>query len=336
MTRAQLCAYPTDWTEQQSLEPIVKTLRRRGVEMVIDRTMSRPSDVGLFIGHQEGNRAELARYPLIMLHDLGQAHNRWPDFWSKESWGDYEWGLVPNEMWATMAAGYPARERLPRQGIRNMGWPKSDGSYRRLQAHPRADAAHINGRLTVLYAPSWEYDGQQDKFLNAVADLPIDVVIKQQHFEGMGHNERVTEMARMHKGRWKNVYLLEPITKIFEVLQMADCIVSDESSTMVEGAMVGCVPIAVMDWKVPDTQPPRAPSVPFEFVNKLNMAELRGFLERLTDPAFLGQRRQALRQHSSHLPAHPGQAAEVFAQFLIECLAETPARAQTSWEPSHA
>ena len=320
MNRHMFCAYPTDWIEEQSLASILTALRARGVDITIDRGMSAPSKIGLFLGHHKKNRPELAEYPVVMLHDLGQAHNVWPGFWDKEPWGNYHLGLLPNQAWKSMYDTYTHAERKPRDGVLVTGWPKSDASFQKMAAAKASASPFKGARLRVLYAPSWEFDNQQDKFLRALVDLPVDIFIKQQHWEGMGHLQRVQEMADMHRGKWANVHLLDPKTKIFDALALTDCIVSDESSTMAEGFMVGCVPIAVMDWKVPDTNPPRAPSVPFPFVNKVKMADLAATIERLSHPEHYLASREALQQFADYMPANQGRAAEAFADVLVSLI----------------
>jgi hypothetical protein len=317
------CAYPTDWIEEQSLQPILRALKARGVDTHIDRSRTARSKVGLFLGHHVKNRPHLAECPVVMLHDLGQAHNVWPGFWDKEPWSEYHYGILPNRAWEEMYENYPTAKNKPKHGVETLGWPKSDNLFNKFSQSASANAIFKGDRLRVLYAPSWEFDNQQDKFLRALVDLPIDIFIKQQHWEGMGHLERVEAMAEMHRNKWPNVTLLDPKTKIFDALEMVDCIVSDESSTMVEGFMVGCVPIAVMDWKVPDTNPPRNPSVPFPFVNKITMAELTSFIFKLTNPVVLQAEQQALKSFIDYIPPNKGTAADKFAEFLMERITKT-------------
>ncbi len=331
MNRHTFCAYPTDWIEEQGLAPILTAIRARGVDITIDRGMSAPSKVGLFLGHHKKNLPALAEYPVVMLHDLGQAHNVWPNFWDKEPWGDYSLGLLPNQAWKSMYDGYSHAEHKPKNGVIVTGWPKADVSFQKMPARPSGASPYKGQRLRVLYAPSWEFDNQQDKFLRALVDLPVDIFIKQQHWEGMGHLQRVQEQAAMHRGKWANVTLLDPKTKIFDALALADCIVSDESSTMVEGFMVGCVPIAVMDWKVPDTNPPRAPSVPFPFIRKVLMAELAPTIASLTDPENLRASQAALQNFAEYMPPNQGVAAEVFADILVGLINQSlPTMAQAA------
>lgn len=319
MSMFEFCAYPTDWIEEQSLQQILNTLKARGADVHIDRDRTTRSKVGLFLGHHEKNRPNLAECPVVMLHDLGQAHNVWPNFWDKEPWGEYHFGILPYRAWEEMYEKYPNQANKPKYGVRTLGWPKSDEIFRGISCSTSEVTVFKSDRLRVLYAPSWEYDRQQDKFLQALTHLPVDIFIKQQYWEGKDHMKRVHEMAELHRHKWPNVTILDPKTKIFEALKLIDCIVSDESSTMVEGFMVGCVPIAVMDWKIPDTNPPRAPSVPFPFVNKVKMNELSGFIDKLRHPDMFSKSKDALTHFSNYVPPNQGTAAEKITEFLLEC-----------------
>jgi hypothetical protein len=190
MSNKEITFYPSDWIEEQSLEELKYELEKIHTKVSVDRSMSLKSNFGLFIGHQEGNKTELAKKSIIMLHDLGQAHNMWPNFWDKENWSDYEYGILPNDFWNDMYINYPRKERLPKNGCEILGWPKSDNLINRISNGYK----RIHKKLKILYAPSWEYDNQQDKLLKAIVDLPVEIIIKQQYYEGMGHNQRVKEM----------------------------------------------------------------------------------------------------------------------------------------------
>lgn len=318
MKKERLCVYPTDWIEEQSLEPFLSAMEARGVAAHVDRTMSTPSEVGLFLAHHCANRPSLSDCPVISLHDLGQAHNVWPNFWRKEPWGDYAYGILPNRFWEKMYTSNCDSSSKPKLGVRTLGWPKADSAIRDRLSKPSEGSPFRNkhGVLTVLYAPSWEFDNQQDKFVRSIKDLPVHIVIKQQFWTGMGHFDRVMEMAREHQGKWQNVTILDPKTRIFDVLPHVDCLVSDESSTMIEGAMVGCVPIAVMDWKVPDTNPPRPPSVPFPFVVKVQMSELPAIIAALTIPETLSHQIELLSSFSDFYTANPGCSTEAYCDFI--------------------
>ena len=319
MRNKEITFYPTDWIEEQSLEEIKHELEKIDMKVVIDRTMSLKSNFGLFIGHQEGNKTELSKKSIIMLHDLGQAHNVWPNFWDKENWSNYEYGILPNDFWNNMYINYPNKERLPKYGCKVLGWPKSDKLINNFLTGYKRN----HKKIRILYAPSWEYDNQQDKLIKAIVDLPIEIIIKQQYYEGMGHNERVKEMEKFHEGKWNNVYILDQKTKIFEVLEYADCVISDESSTLLEGAMVGCLPISIIDWKIPDTYPPRPPSVPFDYVVKIKQAYIRKYIEKISKKDFYSIQVNNYLNKFNVMPRNPGCAATKYKDLIIKLMETT-------------
>ena len=320
----KVCAYPTDWGEEQSLQEILAAARQIGLEIAVDRTMSVLSEIGLFLGHHKKNVPSLAREPVIMLHDLGQAHNVWPNFWEKEPWNEYSYGLLPNQAWLNMYRTFPDETKKPRKGVKVLGWPKSDQYYstsgRPAGAPP---AAFKNRRLTVLYAPSWEFDNQQDQLVQSLRHLPVQILIKQHYWTGMGHMERVNAMAKLHGTKYRNVTILNPKTRIFDALRHTDIIVSDESSTLVEGFFAGCYPISVTDWKIPDVNPPRPPSVPFPFVQKVQTKDLSSCIAELSNiEAFSGAISQAAA-HAEYIPENHGCSAATYADFLNQLATES-------------
>lgn len=323
MEMLEVCFYPTDNVEERFVDPTVRELERLGISAAVDVNMSKHSKVGIFLGHHSKNKPDLATTSIIMLHDLGQAHNVWPNFWRREPWGKYDYGILPNKLWGNMYRDQYVAELLttikgelqnvsdltslgsktefsfqftspffPKNGVQVVGWPKYklDTFLQKKQNFIREFGTFAEREtLNILYAPSWEFNNQQDGLINSIVDLPVHIFVKHQHWLGDGgaHMERVNEMAKIHKGRWPNVTILDPKTDIFDALVRADCVISEESSTLTEGTMVGVLPFAVSDWLVPDTSPPRQASVPYPYVTKILSCEIRKTFENLIQPGAL-------------------------------------------------
>jgi CDP-glycerol glycerophosphotransferase (TagB/SpsB family) len=120
----------------------------------------------------------------------------------------------------------------------------------------------------VLYAPSWENDNKQLEFINSLKDKNVNMLIKQypaslELFPQQYYN--IKEMEKVCKDM-KDVYILDPKENIFTAIVLADILVSEESSTLVENMLVGKPSIAVTDWMIPDVNPPRLPQVPYDFI----------------------------------------------------------------------
>lgn len=133
--------------------------------------------------------------------------------------------------------------------------------------------------FTVLYAPSWENDGKEDDFVKCLADLPVNLLVKQVPLaptpEFQFVRDNIEEMRKMHDGRYDNLIYVEPDENILVALAAADMVVSDESSVMTEAAMYGIPSVAIMDWLIPDQKPSRLACVPTEYIIKRKKEQMR-------------------------------------------------------------
>ena len=106
--------------------------------------------------------------------------------------------------------------------------------------------------------------------------LDVNIIIKQYNasedlFPEVYHE--IQRMNRLHEGI-PEVKILDPAMNIFEAILAADVLVSEESSTMAEAAMVGIPAVSVSDWLIPDTKPSRLPVCHYEFAVITKKAEL--------------------------------------------------------------
>jgi hypothetical protein len=105
-------------------------------------------------------------------------------------------------------------------------------------------------------------------------------------------------------------------------LALADAMVSDESSVLVEALLLGVPGVAVMDWLIPDANPPRTSDVPFDFVIKTHRAGLRQAVAEVLD--HLPEHRQRLERlrdyHFSHLGASSRCVMDVIDAFAEDRL----------------
>ena len=81
--------------------------------------------------------------------------------------------------------------------------------------------------------------------------------------------------------------ILPPETNIFVAIAASDILVSEESSTMCEAAMMGVPAISVSDWLIPDVTPSRFPKCNYDFVYMTTKDKLhdkvKEILENYTD-----------------------------------------------------
>jgi hypothetical protein len=259
-----------DTAEQQLYTPIIEEAQKRGYTTLITDEPKKQCEIGVYCQHV--NYPENSKFSVIMLHDLIQAYPRWPDIWEVERWDKYDIGMLPAKFWIDMwknASHNPWAK--PRLGIYEVGWPKADTAIKRefTEAVKKlSDELNLDKtKKTVLYAPSWENDNKQDDYIQAMLPLDVNILVKQYHMEkewAYAHNwsvyrnlyDSIQEMKNLHNNI-PNVHILDTKTNILHAIAIADILVSEESSTMCEAVLMEKPAVAVEDWLIPDTIPPR-------------------------------------------------------------------------------
>jgi len=298
----EVTLFHTDRIERQTLEPIAEEARRRGHRIRHSERLDAAAAIGVYCSHRPSPIN--SRLSAILLHDLAQRHDVWPDYWLAEPWNEFDIGFLPGPSWVdrwTASSWQP--ESRPRIGVYEAGWPKADALFGRagdfqLRAEDLRRTQGLRRPFSVLYAPSWENHGKQNDFVVALRELPVNLLLKQapwsDHYPEVLAN--IAAMNALHRDAGPDVHILSPDIGILECLALSDVMVSDESSVLVEALLLGVPGIAVTDWLIPDCAPPRPAIVPFDFVTKVRCAELRSSVESaLADPGASRARLEGLR-----------------------------------------
>lgn len=274
----------TDNVERQCCEPVAKEAERRGYKIKFTENKFEHCEIGFYLSHW--NFPKNSKLSVVTLHDLGQQHGEWPVMWKIEFWNIFDIALLPNKEWADMwhnASCYKCSR--PRIGAFFTGFPKADRiatqefseNCKKIISEYGIDVT----KKSVLYAPSWEWDGRQLEIIEAVKDLNVNLLIKQFPATPDVFPEQYKIISEMHKkslGK-PNVYILDSSTNIYDAVNLSDVLVSEESSTLYEAMLMDKPVIAVTDWLVPDVNPPRLPEFPYDFAVKIpkkNLAEMIG------------------------------------------------------------
>jgi hypothetical protein len=273
---------------------IEKSAKERGYDVKYSNNIFAKDDIVIYCQH-DCYPCHNSKLSLVMLHDLGQQHGLWPNIWIRENWNKFDIGLLPNKEWVKMWNNASICSLAnPKIGCFEVGWPKSDmvvDSKFEIETQNLADKIGLNRNLrTVLYAPSWENDNKQLEFVESLENVNVNMLIKHYPLRADNKDERpiienVKRMARICKNK-ERVYILNPETNIFLALALADILVSDESSTLLEAMLFGRASVSVVDWLVYDnsTGSWHFPTVPYEFVIKTKKRELKNtLLEILND-----------------------------------------------------
>lgn len=283
--KKEITFFCQDKGEYYNLLPIMNYADKRGYKVNHTNDLNVKAEIGVYCQHF--GKPENSKFSVVLLHDMIQGHNRWPNLWELERWNTYDIGIVPGikwkNRWEKCAFQYYAN---PRCGAYMLGYPKSNEIFSgelENRVNELKKTMNMKYDVSVLYAPSWENDEKEDDFIRALASLPVNLLVKQAAWpKEYGHIiKNIENMRKLHEGKYDNLYYIEPEESIMVALKMCDIVVSDESSVMVEGLMFGKPSIAVKDWLIPDTFPSRFASIPFENVYKCKKVELREKVERL-------------------------------------------------------
>jgi len=275
----------TDGVEIDTIQNILQEANKRGYTTKISRNILERAEIGFYCQHVAFPKS--SKLSIVLLHDMAQGHNRWPNIWEFEPWDEFDIGILPGKSWEERwqtSCWHPFTRT--KRGVYLLGWPKADTVFAHDLAF-REEIESLRSRLdlkykrSILYAPSWENDGKQDQFVRSLKSLPVDLLLKQapwsRAFPEIRNN--IEAMNALHRNIAPNVHIIEPDISIMFCIGISDIIVSDESSVMLEGLLLDVPSIAVTDWRIPDCRPPRNPSIPFDFVYKTDSNNLRHMVE---------------------------------------------------------
>ncbi len=293
------------------VEPLAKEAEKRGYHVTFSMELGKEAEIGIYCSHvgslQRGGYK--AKVSVIMLHDMTQGELEWPDLWNEEPWDGFDIGILPGNTWAERwrsCSGF--RYAHPKLGVYEAGYPKGDYAYseeRIAGTENLKKSLNLKYDKTILYAPSWEYGGKEDEFIKSLCDLPINLLIKHPTYQGcQAMIDNVMEMRKMHEGKYDNVYYMDSGSNIMDAYPICDAVVSDESGALTEALLFGKSSIAVMDWLIPDCNPPRFSVVPVDYVHKCKKAELRETVERVLRERECGQ-----ENYTNQLWSHLGNAS---------------------------
>lgn len=288
MLKKEITFIYMDSAEKSFMKLLENEAQKRGYKTCVTKDKFAKCEIGVYCQHV--NFPQFSKFSVIMLHDIVQQYGNWPDIWLREPWNKYDIGILPSdqwvENWSKCSQYFYAR---PRVGMFKVGWPKADVIANVDIYDYRADFCRKYGldpcKKTVLYAPAWENDHKQDDFVKAMSGLNVNMLIKQwdadpQKFPQVVAN--IHEMAELHKNV-PGVTILPPETNIFNAILASDVLVSEESSTMSEAAMVGVPAVSVSNWLVPDVTPSRYPECNYSFVVMTKKELLRDCISHMLE-----------------------------------------------------
>lgn len=284
--KREITFFYTDTGEYYNLKPIADEAKKRGYHTLFTQNPVQKAEIGIYCQHFCS--PEHSRFSVILLHDLMQGHNRWPNIWEIERWNKFDIGILPGNAWANRWSQCACQYYTnPRCGAFNLGYPKNDLIYSdalKKRVWEIRQQLHLKYDISVLYAPSWENDGKEDDFVTALSPLKVNLLIKQASFPPEQYPDivkNIQQMRKLHEGKYDNLYYIDTEESIQTALALCDFVISDESSVMAEAVMFNKPSIAVTDWLIPDTVPSRFAYVPTDYVIKCKKHQLKEYTTKL-------------------------------------------------------
>ena len=276
-TKNEITFFYTDKGEYYNLLPIQIEAEKRGYKTRFTMELEEKAEIGIYCQHL--CYPENSKLSVILLHDLAQRHDIWPNIWRDEHWNDFDIGILPGEEWSRRYSECCCLPYAnPRIGTYVLGYPKADVKISDEEKNRLAELKiNLKYEKTVLYAPSWENDEKEDEFVTYLHDLPVNLIIKQADWPDEYEiiNDNIRKMRALHEGKFENLTYLEQEENIIVALMLCDVVVSDESSVMTEAILFDKPSVAVTDWRIPDQNPSRFACVPYDYVKKTKKKYLK-------------------------------------------------------------
>ena len=312
-----------DTSERAIYSMLAEEAEKRGYKVKLTDNKFEKCEIGVYCQHV--NFPQFSNFSVVMLHDIIQQYSNWPDIWLREPWNKYDIGILPSDQWVDnwnqCSHIYYAR---PRIGTYKVGWPKAD-KFANIKNEEHRSAFYEKygldkSKKTVLYAPAWENDNKQDDFVQSMLKLDVNILIKQWDVpEGMFTNirENINEMYELHKNI-PRVTILPPATNIFEAIAVSDLLVSEESSTMCEAAMMGIPAVSVSNWLIPDVTPSRYPQCDYDFVIMTTKEELTDCVSKIIEN--YEKYKKETEEFSAKNFANIGKASKMIMDIIDDCV----------------
>lgn len=311
----------SDSTEKAMYKIIAAEAEKRHYNIRYSNNPYEKCEIAFYCQHV--NFPQYSKLSVIMLHDIIQQYSNWPDIWLLEPWNKYDIGILPSNQWVENwnKASHMFYAR-PRKGVFNVGWPKADivvDIVKKSKDILSENNGILKNKATILYAPSWENDGKQNDFVEAMLSLDVNILIKQfdwcnQNYPAQAQN--IEKLAKLHS-TIPNVTILPPSTNIFEAIAVSDILVSDESSTMCEAVMMGIPAISVSDWLIPDVIPSRYPKCDYNFVVKTTKKDLANTVRDMLENYEYHQNKA--KEFSKNNFSNVGKTSEIIMDIIDDC-----------------
>lgn len=227
-------------------EPIAREAEDRGYNTRFTSDFGMEPEIGFYCEHQKILPEMNAETSFVMFHGVDDSFD--PEYFVLENWNQYDVGLLPGKVAAETWQGISWHDNaVPKGGVYNVGWPKADHIFTdefENKTQKIRDRLKLYDDLCILYAPTLESDDKVIDFIEATKTVSGKKLIKSAPYDDVDYST-IPEIEENTEYK-----LLNSSTDIMITLSVADIVVSDESSVLLEGMLTETIPVSVTDWPI--------------------------------------------------------------------------------------
>ncbi len=302
----------TDAGEYHNLFPLAEEAKKRGFEISFESNMDEKAVIGVYCQHEYNPKN--SQFSIILLHDLTQGNFNWPDHWAAEHWDGFDIGILPGrewcKRWELSSSQYYSNTRF---GVYEFGYPKGDTIKSPAlweEVEKWKNKWPFKYDKTILYAPSFEQNGKEEDFIQALHTMEVNLIVKHADWDdnlpqAAKFKQCIADMRRLHEGKYENLYYVETKENIFPLIALSDLVVSDDSSVMTEALLFHVPSISVSEW--------RNYTLPYHYVFQCSKTELRQYAEDILKGR---EKEKEIQKWSSELFSNVGKTSSLFIDLV--------------------
>ena len=215
------------------------------------RDFKKKCDIGIYAHDADKIKDINSKLSIISLGGMDQGKLLWPNFWVKENWNKFDFGILPGNNWANMwkqTSWYKGAR--PKIAMLLTGWPKSI-ELKNIQKKKRR-------KKIILYAPCFETDNKQLDVAYAVKKTNFNLLIKHLpwdtneeilKFRDVKNNIKIANKLTK-KILGNRVKILNSKSNIMKYYSKVDLLITDESSVMYESLLYDLPNLSCKDWPI--------------------------------------------------------------------------------------
>lgn len=271
----EICFYVHEPVERQILEPIAAALGEMGYATILTEDLTQPSEVGVYACHPNSffnTKTGLwdalpSKISVICAHDFAQAGNAGPAYFIQDGWHLFDLGLVPGPTLRELGnLAHNLGYRLPTHGLHEVGWPPSDvaiqGGVRIVRrVEQLRNELGLTNEKVLLLACSWSSPVHLEELLGAIDQLNVAVILRVPPYRPPRDDDpwrsRLLRaaadgaLARTRALGLPNVLVPDSTTSLYDLLRLSDVVVSNGSTVLYEGLLMGKPGVSVTSWLHP-------------------------------------------------------------------------------------